>query len=40
MKDEEYLKIKELKYEYNVSWVEFVSYANKVLSEDIKKFKN
>jgi len=34
--DEEYLKIKELKYEYNVSWAEFVAYANRVLSEDMK----
>lgn len=35
MTDEEYLKIKELKYEYNVSWAEFIGYANRVLSEDM-----
>jgi len=36
MTDEEYLKIKELKYEYNVSWNELIKYLNRVLSEDMK----
>ena len=36
MTDEEYLKIKELKYEYNVSWGEFIKYANRVLSGGMK----
>ena len=36
MSEEEYLKLKALKEKYNVSWNEFVSYANRVLSEDMK----
>ena len=36
MNEEEYLKIKSLKEKYNVSWEEFVAYANRVLSEDMK----
>ena len=33
MSDEEYLKLKELKEKYNVSWDEIIKYANRVLSE-------
>ena len=40
MNEEEYFKLKALKEEYNVSWNELIKYANKVLSEDMKKFKN
>ena len=36
MDEEEYQKLKALKEEYNVSWAEFVAYANRVLSEDMK----
>jgi len=36
MTDEEYFKLKELKEKYNVSWAEFIKYANRVLSEDMK----
>lgn len=36
MTDEEYLKLKALKEEYNVSWNELITYANRVLSEDMK----
>jgi len=40
MSEGEYQKLKALKEEYNVSWNEFIAYANRVLSEDMKKFKN
>jgi len=40
MDEEEYQKLKALKEEYNVSWNEFIAYANRVLAEDMKKFKN
>ena len=40
MNEEEYLKIKSLKEKYNVSWEEFVAYANRVLSEDMKKHES
>ena len=40
MSEDEYQKLKALKEEYNVSWAEFVAYANRVLSKDMKKFKN
>jgi len=33
MSDEEYLKLKELKEKYNVSWDGLIKYANRVLSE-------
>lgn len=36
MTDEEYLKLKALKEEYNVSWDELIAYSNRVLSEDMK----
>lgn len=36
MNEDEYLKLKALKKEYNVSWAEFIKYANRVLSEDMK----
>ena len=37
MTDEEYLKIKALKEKYNVSWDEFIKYANLVISGDMNK---
>ena len=37
MTDEEYLKIKALKEEYNVSWNELIKCANRVLAEDMNK---
>lgn len=33
---DQYLKLKALKEEYNVSWNELVKYLNRVLSEDMK----
>ena len=40
MDEDEYQKLKALKEEYGVSWNELIKCANKVLSEDMKKFKN
>ena len=36
MNEEEYQKLKALKEEYNVSWDEFIKYANRVISGGIK----
>jgi len=36
MSEEEYQKLKALKEKYGVSWNEFIGYANRVLSEDMK----
>ena len=40
MDEEEYKKLKALKEKYNVSWNELIKYLNRVLAEDMKKFKN
>lgn len=37
MSEAEYSKLKALKEQYGVTWDEFIAYANRVLSEDIKK---
>lgn len=36
MNEDDYLKMKALKEKYNASWAEFIKYANRVLSEDLK----
>lgn len=36
MNEDEYLKLKALKEEYNVSWNEIIARANKLLERDIK----
>lgn len=36
MSEDEYKKLKALKEEYGISWNEFIGYANRVLSEDMK----
>lgn len=36
MSEEEYQKLKALKEEHGMSWNEFIKYANRVLSEDMK----
>jgi len=40
MDEEVYQKLKALKEKYNISWNELIKYANKLLSEEMKKFKN
>ena len=37
MNEEDYLKLKELKEKYNVSWAKFIEYANKLVEEDMRK---
>lgn len=36
MSEEEYQKLKALKEKNGISWDEFIKYANRVLSEDMK----
>lgn len=36
MNEDEYLKLKSIKEEYNVSWTEIIAYANEILEKDIK----
>ena len=36
LNDDDFLKIKELKKKYNVSWTKLIAHANKLLAEDIK----
>lgn len=40
MSEEEYLKLKGLKENYNLSWNEIIAYANKLLEKDMKKYGN
>lgn len=39
MSEEEYQKLKALKEKYNVSWTEFIAYANKLISGDMEESK-
>lgn len=36
LNEEDYLKFKELKEEYGISWTKFVSYVNTLLEKDMK----
>ena len=40
LNEDDYLKFKALKEQYGISWTKFIAYANRLLSEDMKKFKN
>lgn len=40
MNEEEYLKIKAIKEENNISWNELIAYVNKVLKNDSKSNKD
>ena len=40
MDEDVYQKMKTLKEERHISWNELIKYLNRVLSEDMKKFKN
>ena len=37
LNEEDYLKFKELKEKYNLSWTKFVSYMNTLLEKDMRK---
>lgn len=36
LNEDDYLKLKELKEEYGVSWTKFIAFANKLLEKDLK----
>lgn len=36
LNEDDYLKLKALKEEYNLSWTKFVSYVNTLLENDLK----
>lgn len=36
MNEEDYKKFKELKEKYDISWAEFIAYANELLEKDLK----
>lgn len=40
MNEDEYLKLKSIKEEYNVSWNELITCANKLLSEEMNKHES
>ena len=37
LNEEDYLKLKELKEKYGISWTKFIAYANKLIEEDMIK---
>lgn len=37
MNEDDYKKFKELKEKYDISWAEFIAYANKLIEEDMVK---
>jgi len=40
LNEEDYLRLKELKEEYNISWTKFIEYTNKLVEKDMKKHGN
>nr|DAW55302.1 MAG TPA: NikA, BACTERIAL CONJUGATION, RELAXASE, DNA [Caudoviricetes sp.] len=37
LNEDDYLKFKELKEKYNLSWTKFIEYSNKLIENDMKK---
>ena len=37
LNEDDYLKLKELKEKYNLSWTKFVSYVNTLVEKDMRK---
>jgi len=37
LNEDDYLKLKELKEEYGISWTKFIEYANTLLEKDMVK---
>lgn len=37
LNEDDYLKLKELKEEYGISWTKFIAYANKLIEKDMIK---
>ena len=36
LNEDDYLKLKELKEKYGISWTKFIAYANELLENDMK----
>ena len=36
LNEDDYLKLKELKERYGISWTKFIAYANELLEKDMK----
>jgi len=39
LNEDDYLKLKELKDEYGISWTKLIAYINKILEQEIKDAK-
>lgn len=39
LNEDDYLKFKELKEKYNLSWTKFIEYSNKLIENDMKKWE-
>ena len=37
LNDDDYLKLKELKERYGISWTKFIAYANELIEKDMIK---
>jgi len=37
LNEDDYLKLKALKEEYNLSWTKFIAYVNELLEKDMRK---
>ena len=37
LNEDDYLKLKALKEEYNLSWTKFIAYASELLEKDMRK---
>ena len=37
LNEDDYLKLKELKEQYGISWTKFIAYANKLIEKDMIK---
>ena len=40
MNEDQYLKLKELKEKYGISWNELIKYANELLSKEMNKHES
>ena len=40
LNEDDYLKLKELKEEYGISWTKFIEYANELIEKDMKNNGN
>ena len=40
LNEDDYLKLKELKEKYGISWTKFIAYANQLIEKEMKKHGN